>query len=184
MKDIFRDFDFDLLNNPDFKEDSVREELILPILKALGYLPNGTNKIIRSKKLSHPFVSTGSKEIPLTNFPDYLFEVDGKYAWALDAKGTEEEIRTGDNRQQAYFYAIHPEINVQYYALCNGRDFILFHISRNEAILYFSLSEIEKHWNALTQMLSPQKFTFQFYPPPQVSYHRSRVRLSWAKTAS
>jgi len=34
---MFQEFDFKLLNNSDFKEDSVREALIMPILKKLGY---------------------------------------------------------------------------------------------------------------------------------------------------
>jgi len=37
MEDIFSDFDFSSLNSTDFKEDSVREDLIMPILKELGY---------------------------------------------------------------------------------------------------------------------------------------------------
>ena len=31
----------------------------------------------------------------------------------------------------------HPEIDVKYFALCNGREFILFHISQTQAVLYF-----------------------------------------------
>ena len=155
MENLFADFDFDLLKSPDFKEDSVREELILPILKALGYSAHGANKIIRSKKLRHPFVTVGSKEVALTNFPDYLFEVDGKFAWVLDAKGPDEAITTGKNREQAFFYAIHTEINVPYFALCNGREFALFRVNKEDAVLYFSLSEIEKHWNELEKYLSP-----------------------------
>ncbi|MFN0201792.1 MAG: hypothetical protein ACKVTZ_09740 [Bacteroidia bacterium] len=34
---FFQDFDFAELDSPDFKEDSVREVLILPMLSALGY---------------------------------------------------------------------------------------------------------------------------------------------------
>jgi len=45
------DFDFALLNSQDFKEDSVREEIIHPLLKALGYAASGPNRIIRSKGL-------------------------------------------------------------------------------------------------------------------------------------
>ncbi len=158
MDDLFTDFDFKLLESADFKEDSVREELILPILKALGYSSHGENKIIRSKKLRHPFVTVGSKEVPLTNFPDYLFQVDGRFAWVLDAKGPSEAITSGKNREQAFFYAIHPEINVPYFALCNGRDFALFRVNKEDAVLYFSLSEIEKHWNELAQHLAPASF--------------------------
>ncbi len=160
-ENIFTDFDFSLLDSADFKEDSVREELILPILKQLGYSAHGENKIIRSKTLQHPFVSSGSKQTPLTNFPDYLFEVKGKYAWVLDAKAPNEDIKTGKNVEQTYFYAIHPEIRVEVYALCNGREFILFHISQKEALLYFSLSEIEKRYAELEKLLSPNAFQTQ-----------------------
>jgi DNA modification methylase len=158
MDNLFGDFDFELLKSPDFKEDSVREELILPILKALGYTATSLNRIVRSKKLHHPFVSIGSKEVKLTNFPDYLFEVNGKFAWVLDAKGPNEEVLSGDNRQQAYFYAIHPEINVHYYALCNGKEFVLFHVSQNEAVLYFPLVETGRHWNEIEAHLTPNAF--------------------------
>lgn len=170
MENLFGDFDFDLLKSPDFKEDSVREELILPILKALGYSAHGQNKIIRSKKLRHPFVTIGSKEVPLTNFPDYLFEVDGKFAWVLDAKGPDEPITTGKNREQAFFYAIHTEINVPYFALCNGREFVLFRVNKEDAVLYFSLSEIEKHWNELETHLSPSA-----YAKSDINYDRRKA---------
>jgi hypothetical protein len=65
----FSNFEFSLLDSPDFKEDSVREDLIMPMLKQLGYSSHGENKLIRSKKVKHPFVSVGSQELPLTNFP-------------------------------------------------------------------------------------------------------------------
>lgn len=173
MENLFGDFDFELLKSSDFKEDSVREELILPILKALGYSVHGQNKIIRSKKLRHPFVTVGSKEVPLTNFPDYLFEVDGKYAWVLDAKGPDEIIASGKNREQAFFYAIHPEINVPYFALCNGREFVLFRVNQEEAVLYFSLTEIEKHWRDLVEVLSAEQFLAISAPPrkPRATDH-------------
>jgi len=50
-----------VLDNPNFKEDSVREELITPLLKKLGYSVKGKNLIIRSKGLLHPYVYIGSK---------------------------------------------------------------------------------------------------------------------------
>ncbi len=154
---LFSDFDFSSLDSPNFKEDSVREDLIMPVLKELGYSSQSENKIIRSKKVRHPFVTVGAKELPLTNFPDYLLEVDGKYAWVIDAKAPNEDIKTGKNVEQAYFYAIHPEIRVPIYALCNGREFIAFDI-HGETLIYFAFSEIEKHWQKLQNLLSPQAF--------------------------
>ena len=50
---LFGDFDFQaMIDNPDFKEDSVREVILLPILDALGYTGND---IIRRKTLKSFF---------------------------------------------------------------------------------------------------------------------------------
>ena len=157
-KNIFSNFDFDAINDPDFEEGSVREEIISPILKALNYKAFGRNKIIRGKSVTHPFVQTGSKKRELKNFPDYLLEIDGKYAWVLDAKEPDQEIKTGENKEQVYFYAIHPEIRVDYYALCNGKEFILFHISQDKPLLYFQLKEIDDFWNDVKKYLAPDAF--------------------------
>jgi DNA modification methylase len=156
---LLSDFDFSLLDSSAFKEDSVREELILPILKALGYAPSGKNKIYRSKTVSHPFVKVGTKKRKLTNFPDYLLEVDGNYAWVLDAKAPDEEIKSGEHVEQTYFYAIHPEIRARYFALCNGKEFIVFKTNKAEPVLHFHLSEIDKHWGKLKQILGPEAFS-------------------------
>ncbi|MBC8415629.1 MAG: hypothetical protein H8E11_04295, partial [Candidatus Cloacimonetes bacterium] len=68
--ELFKDFDFSLLDNPDFKEDSVREELISPLLKALHYDIKGHARIIRSKSLSHPYVQIGSRKRNINIIPD------------------------------------------------------------------------------------------------------------------
>jgi DNA modification methylase len=156
---LFKDFNFSLLNSPDFKEDSVREELIKPILDALGYSASGKYKIIRSKALQHPFVNIGSQKRKINLIPDYLFEIEKKYGWVLDAKAPEEDIRTGENVEQIYSYSIHPEINVNIFALCNGREFIVFKINEERPILSFHLSEIDKYCNKLESILSPTNFT-------------------------
>src|SRR5438093_3750123 len=56
MSGLFETFDFKLLDDPEFGEDSVREELVVPLLAALGYSASPPYRIIRSKKLEHPFV--------------------------------------------------------------------------------------------------------------------------------
>ena len=73
---ILDGFDYNLLNDTDFGEDSVREEIILPILKGLGYSANKPYRIIRSKKLLHPYVSIGSLRKKIYLIPDYLFEIN------------------------------------------------------------------------------------------------------------
>ncbi|WP_348269423.1 DNA methyltransferase [Edaphobacter paludis] len=154
-------FDFALLGSPGFKEDSVREEIILPVLNALGYTASGPNKIIRSKPLEHPFLTTGSKKKRVTLIPDYLLTVSGNFTFVLDAKGPEEEIKTGHNVEQVYSYAMHPEIRVEQFALCNGREFILFDVRQKEPLLHFHLSEISHHWDNLQNYLAPAKAATQ-----------------------
>ena len=139
MKDIFPEFDFSLLRlELSFKEDSVREDLIMPMLKELGYSSTGANRIIRSKAVSHPFVKTGSGKHQLTSIPDYLFEVAGNYAWVLDAKAPNEDIKTGKNVEQAYFYAIHPEVRVEHYWRFATAKSLFFFTSANPKPFFIS----------------------------------------------
>ena len=148
-------FDLNPLNSPEFKEDSVREVLILPLLQALGY---EQSQIVRSKALKHPFLKVGSKKHPVTLVPDYLLKVEESYAWVLDAKAPKEEIKTGDHVAQIYSYSIHPEISAKFFALCNGRAFSLFRHDHQEPILYFELTDIADYWESLTHYLSPGSF--------------------------
>jgi len=156
--DLFGSLDLSQLHSLQFKEDSVREEIILPMLHALGYSPKGLNLIVRSKTLEHPFVNIGSNRHHITMIPDYLMVVRTKPAWILDAKAPEEQIVTGENVEQAYSYAIHPDVRVRIYALCNGREFIAFDIEVNNPIIYFQLSEIDKYWDQFYAILSPGAF--------------------------
>jgi tRNA G10 N-methylase Trm11 len=159
MTNIFTELNFQSLReNPDFKEDSVREVIILPLLKTLGY---GETNIIRSKTLQHPFLKIGSKKRPIKLIPDYVLKVGNSYAWVLDAKAPNQNIKEGDSVEQVYCYASHPEIRSNYFALCNGLEFSLFKTTdTNVPILFFSLSELDYYWENLTQYLSPNSFQF------------------------
>ena len=152
---FFQGFDFQQLNSPDFKEDSVREVLILPILQALGY---ENSQIVRSKTLHHPFLKIGSKKRAINVIPDYLFKVEESFAWVLDAKAPNEAIKFGDNVEQVYSYAIHPEVRTKFFALCNGRAFSVFRQEEQEPILYFELADIATYWDELSGYLSPNSF--------------------------
>ncbi|MBN1633255.1 MAG: type I restriction enzyme HsdR N-terminal domain-containing protein [Ignavibacteria bacterium] len=152
---ILSDFDFKQLNSSDFKEDSVREVIILPILKKLGY----TNQnIVRSKTLQHPFVKIGSQKRKINIVPDYLLKSENNYAWVLDAKNPSEEIKQGNNVEQIYSYSIHPEIRTKYFSLCNGKEFILFRQDIENPVLYFEITDISRYWQKLEQILSPSSF--------------------------
>ena len=158
MFTALQDFDFQLLNDQEFKEDSVREEIVNPILKELGYSAGGLNRIVRSRSLKHPFVKTGSGEREIRIVPDYLMLAANKPAWVLDAKSPNQSITGGSHVEQTYFYAIHPDIRSHYFALCNGREFVVFEKDRQELALQFQVSEIGHYWNALYKMLAPNGF--------------------------
>jgi len=161
IQELYKGFDFQLLEKGEFKEDAIREELINPILKLLGYKSFGTNRIVYSKTLAHPFVNIGSQKRPINIIPDYLLEINGKYSWVLDAKSPDEPILTGENLEQVYSYAIHPDINVNLFALCNGKEFALYKTNERKPLLFFQLSEIDKHWDEIQKLLSPDSFVQQ-----------------------
>lgn len=154
---ILAGFDFKLLDDPEFLEDSVREEIVVPILRGLGYTSSKPHRIIRSRKLLHPFVSIGSASKKIYIVPDYVLEVDDRLAWVLDAKAPSEDIVNTKHVEQAYSYAIHSEIRVPYFALCNGREFVLYHISKPEPVLQFPTIALPIYWDNLSALLSPQK---------------------------
>ncbi len=78
----------------------MREEIIVPILKGLGYGIERPYRIIRSKKLLHPFVSIGSATKKIHLVPNYLLEVHDKNAWILEAKAlTEVDSRRTDEQR-------------------------------------------------------------------------------------
>jgi 16S rRNA G966 N2-methylase RsmD len=115
-------------------------------------------QIIRSKSLENPFIKIGSKKRQIKQVPDYLFKVEDSYAWVLDAKAPTELIVNSDNVEQIYSYAIHPEVRTKFFALCNGKEFVLYRVDETKPILFFQLSEIEAHWENLALYLSPNSF--------------------------
>jgi len=166
---MFENFDFRLLDSPEFKEDSVREELITPLLHSLGYRAQGDFQILRSKALLHPFVMIGSKQHRVHIVPDYLLRVKNKFAWVLDAKHPNQNIVSGANVEQVYSYAIHPETRVQLYALCNGRELAVFHISQIQPVMQLKLKDIVKKRDELEKLLSPYT-VFNYQPRRQNLY--------------
>lgn len=152
-RDLFKNFDFQLLDDPDFREASVREVLVTPLLTALGYSESPPHRIIRGRRLQHPYVYIGTGKKSISIIPDYLLQRDGESAWILDAKSPDERIDSGKNVEQAYSYAIHRDVNVPVYALCNGRRITVFHVSRWPALIDLSLQELPKNWLAVLDLL-------------------------------
>ncbi|MDR0676798.1 MAG: type I restriction enzyme HsdR N-terminal domain-containing protein [Elusimicrobiota bacterium] len=144
------------IKDKNIKEDTVRELIILPILKKLGY---ENENIIRSKTLKHPFIKIGSKKRPIKLIPDYVIKIGESFICVLDAKAPNEKIMNSDNVEQVYSYATHPEIRSNYFCLCNGIEFVVYKTLGNSApILYFKIEEIKENWDKLKKLISPSHF--------------------------
>ena len=157
-----------IFSDPEFKEDSVRELVIAPILARLGYLPSGRVKVTRSKSLKHPFIRVGTRNHPVTTIPDYTFYVDDKPRFVLDAKSPIEEVLAEDHLQQAYSYAIHPEIRCGEFGLCNGRELAIFDTNHATPLLHLKFEEFESRWLEIEKHLGAkylaEPFLRQFKP--------------------
>ncbi len=94
-------------------------------------------------------------------------QVDEKPAWILEAKSPFEQITDTKHIEQAYSYAIHPEIRVNYFALCNGHHFALYNISRPKPLFHISLRAIDLYRSMLKELISP--LTVFAYPDEKLS---------------
>jgi hypothetical protein len=154
----FDGFDWTIVESADFLEDSVREELIAPLLWTLGYGPQAPNQILRSKRLEHPFVALGATRHRISLVPDYVLYAGSRAAWILDAKAPKESVLDARHEAQAYSYACHRDIRAQWYAVCNGKEFAAFNVAdmSPEPRLRFPLSRLSDHWGALWKALAPE----------------------------
>lgn len=144
------------IRSEDFKEDSVREEIITPILKRLGYRVEGDAKIVRSKSLKHPFVRVGTRQHEVTTVPDYILYFKGKPVLVLDAKNPTEDVLSKLHIQQAYSYAVHPEIRCQHFALCNGLRLVVFNQESEHPLLDIEFDEFVARWSEIESLLKSE----------------------------
>lgn len=136
----------------------MREEIISPFLKRLGYAPGTANNLVRSRALPHPFVYIGTKKHGINIIPDYVLESEYGDKWILDAKSPNENILKGKNPEQAFSYAIHPEIRAMTYALCNGRALAVFKVNQIAPVLTLPIEDWEQQWGKILSHLCPTAF--------------------------
>ncbi len=153
---MFANIDPTLFSDPDFKEDSVREVIIAPMLSKLGYHPTGRQTVVRSKRLVQPFIYAGTRKHPVTIIPDYTLNFDGKPVAVLDAKSPSERIDLQSHVQQAYSYAIHPEVRTHHFALCNGRRLSVYNVQSATPLLDIAYEEFESRWGDIVKHLAPK----------------------------
>jgi hypothetical protein len=159
---LFQGFDAETFDDPEFKEDAVREEVIAPILRKLGYSASGLNRIVRSRALIHPFVMIGSQKRRINIIPDYLLLVDDRPVVVIDAKTPSEGILESEHVEQVYSYAIHPDVRAPIYALCNGRRLVVWDREHFDPILNLEFAAFEQKWDQLASVLSPESVLMPF----------------------
>ena len=160
MPHTLTNFDFALLDNDDFKEDSVREFIIAPILADLGFvIKNDKNpqklELVLSKTLKAQIQIGSNKSIDTDLTPDYLLCVDSKAHCILDAKAPKIDISKGSKAQkQALSYML--AFECERYALCNGHKFVIF--NAQGVVIEVDLSnELDSKFKELQQILTKQK---------------------------
>jgi hypothetical protein len=163
--EVLPEFDFSALSEAD-----IREEIIAPVLRALGYRSGTINTVIREKaiELRYPHLSLGrtkaGKEPVLRGRPDYVCEARNVTRWCIEAKSPNEDIQRRDI-EQGHSYAFHAELRAPFFVLCNGRQWQIFESYRGpgaEPILVLSHHELRTKFYLLYNLLSPAALDRRF----------------------
>ena len=161
----FDPIDFQQLNEPD-----VREEVIAPLLRRLGYRSGTTNNVIREQPLSlkYPKAFLGrenpNKDPLLRGKADYICEVEGPIRWVIEAKPPNVEISM-DDIEQAYTYANHPEIRAAIFCICNGRELRIYQTNLGPdslPLLAVAYDNLNQRFDEIENVLSPASVRREF----------------------
>lgn len=149
-------FEFD-----SFNETDVREEVIAPLIRSLGYRSGTTNTVIREQLLRYPQLSLGRKDSRkdpiLRGKADYILEAMGRVRWVIEAKAPSVSF-DNDVIEQAWTYANHPEVRAVYFVLCNGWYFNIYLTNCGpncEAILSVPHDQFGLKFSTIENILSP-----------------------------
>ena len=139
----------------EFKEADVREEIISPLLMALGYDKQTYFSIEREKDIQ----LLGRK-----NFLDYNLTLWNENFWLMEAKRPKAKgAQFGFAEiKQAIGYAVHPEINAALVVLCDGRKIAVFDREENqrEPVLTVEIANLKEDFDKLRAILDPWQVWF------------------------
>lgn len=149
-------YEFDNLNETD-----IREEIIAPLLRYLGYRSGTSNNIIREQPLTYPQNALGRKKKNdpiLRGRADYICDVQGQVRWVIEAKAPGAPL-DNDAEEQSWSYANHPEIRAVYFCLSNGKEMQIFQTNRgpeSPPVFQCKYEEMEVSLRIIHNILSPQ----------------------------
>ncbi|MBA4047906.1 MAG: hypothetical protein C0476_05110 [Sphingomonas sp.] len=140
-----------------YTEQDVREEIIAPILRVLGYRKESMFSVEREITLH--FAEKRLK-------PDYSLTLWEEHFWIVEAK--RPSVTRGQfgysQLRQALEYAVHPEINAALLVLCDGHAIEVFdrEYRLDEPILRVEQPNLVRDFDQLRALLSPfQAWFFQ-----------------------
>ena len=143
------------LDVTDYTEADVREEIISPLLKVLGYDKQSYFSVEREKSIQLP----GRK-----NFLDYSLTLWSQNFWLIETKkpGNSPRKFGAAEIRQIVGYAVHPEINAALAVLCDGHTIAIFDREENlvEPILTVKLANLQQEIDKLRAILSPWQVWF------------------------
>lgn len=155
--DLFEPISFDNLNETD-----IREEILAPLIRALGYRSGTVHNVIREQSLRYPRAFLGrknSKKDPiLRGIADYILEAELSVRWVVEAKAPDVDI-DNDAIEQAFTYANHPEIRAVYFALCNGRKLVVYQTNRgpqSAPLLEINYEDFDSKYRSIESLLAPE----------------------------
>jgi hypothetical protein len=163
------------MNLEDLNETDVREEIIAPLIRKLGYRSGTLHNVLREQSLRYPRIFLGRKDYnkdpPLRGKADYILEAGGSVRWVIEAKSPTCEIGT-DEIEQAWSYANHPEVRAVYFVLCNGKRILIFQTNRAPsapALLEIAYEELEEQTKQeiVFNILSPNA-VLRDHPPSEI----------------
>lgn len=152
--------EFPIYNFDSMGETDVREEIIAPLLRYLGYGSSTSNNIIREQHLSYPQLSLGRRKPTdpyLRGKADYICDAGGLVKWVIEAKSPGEDL-DAIVEEQAWSYAIHPQIRAVYFVVTNGREFKLYQTNRGsnaDALFECTYEQMGEKLTAIENILSP-----------------------------
>jgi len=162
---FFEPIDFQQMNEAD-----VREEILAPLLRRLGYRSGTMNNIIREQSLSlrYPRAFLGrknpNKDPLLRGKADYICEVEGPIRWVIESKPPNTEISI-DDIEQAYTYANHPEIRAALFCICNGYELRVYQTNLGPdatPCLCVPYSVFNERFDEIKNLLSPASIRREF----------------------
>lgn len=148
-----------------FSENDVRETVIRPLLASLGYSPDmvTTQLALRYRWLFLGHKKGASKDRPLRGEADYIMDVDRRLRWVIEAKRPGEI--TDDDREQAFSYAMHPEVRAVIFSIISGDRFEFYHTFHHPEcgpFLAFTYEDLRNSLQVLANLVSPDALRRDF----------------------